>query len=521
MDAQGLTGSQKKLVMWYKVKELRSKGLRCAQIAHELGLHRHTVEKYDKMTLEEFQASQAYERDFKYKLDIFEEEIKDGLIRKPYLSCRQVHDHLREHHPDFPAVSEKTVFNFVMRIREGYHIPKAYEEMFRPLEKLPETEPGVSMQADFGEYWMHRDDTRRVKVYFFTTVMNCSRQKFVYFSKTPFTSELAIYAHQIAFQFYGGKPREVIYDQDKVFIHSENFGDVMLTKAFQAFVSSEHFQCVFCRKSDPQSKGKVENVVKYIKYGFLRGRDFSNIEILNESAIRWLARTANGLPHSTTKRIPTEAFDEEQPFLTPYTGTPAHPQDGMKEYLVRKDNTVSFHSHFYNVPTGTFNGEGTFVWVCEKDEHIEIYSNETGKMLIRHPMAQIPGKAILDETIQRPRLPSRKELENYILSYLDGNALVAMWLKNLYETKPRYYRANINHLNAELESFLPEALIKAFEVCLDKGDYNANDLVNYCERHFGRIPRGPREPSLSELLPETLRQGPMKSNINDYISIFA
>lgn len=521
MDAQGLTSSQRKLVMWYKVKELKSKGLHCAQIAHELGLHRHTVEKYVKMSLAEFQASEAYERDFKYKLDIFEEEVKNELIRAPYLSSRQVHDHLREHHTDFPTVSEKTVFNFVMRIRDKYQISKTYEETFRPMEKQPESAPGVSMQADFGEYWMHRDDTRRVKVYFFAAVMSHSRHKFAYFSKTPFTSELAIYAHQLAFQFYGGKPKEIVYDQDKVFIHNENLGDVVLTKAFHAFVSSEHFQCVFCRKSDPQSKGKVENVVKYIKYGFLRGREFTNIEMLNESALRWLARTANGLPHSTTKRIPAEAFKEEQPYLAPYTGTPLHPQDGMKEYLVRRDNTINFHSHFYNVPTGTFNGDETFVWVCVKDDHVEIYNNETGKMLVRHPVAHIPGEAILDETIQRSKLPSRKELENYILSYLDGNALVAMWLKNLYETKPRYYRANISRINAELESFLPEALIKSFEVCLDKGDYNANDLIIYCERHFGRIPKGPREPSLAELLPETLHESPQRSNINDYKSIFA
>lgn len=506
--------------MWYKVNELKTKGLNCVQIAHELGLHRQTVMKYEKMSLEEFQTSQTYERDFRHKLDIFEEEVKNLLARKPYLSCRQVHDYLREHHSDCPNVNGKTVFNFVMRIRDKYHIAKSYEDTFRPMEKLPESEPGRYMQVDFGEYWMHRDDTRRVKVYFFAAVMSYSRHKFIYFSKTPFTSELAIYAHQLAFQFYGGKPQEVIYDQDKVFIHSENFGDLVLTKAFQAFVTSEHFKCVFCRKSDPQSKGKVENVVKYIKYGFLRGRDFTNIEMLNESALRWLARTANGLPHSTTKRIPAEAFKEELPYLTPYTGTPTHPQDGMKEYLVRKDNTINVHSHFYNVPTGTFNGDGTFVWVCIKDGKVEIYSNETGKMLARHNVAQIPGDAILDETIQRPKLPNRKELENYILAYLEGNAIVAMWLKNLYDTKPRYYRANINKLNTELESFLPEHLIKGFEVCLDKGDYNANDLISYCERHFGRIPKGPREPSLTELLPESLQQLPQRSNINDYKSIF-
>ena len=520
MDAQGLTSSQRKLVMWYKVTELKSKGLRCVQIAHQLGLHRHTVEKYVKMSLEEFQASQAYERDFKYKLDIFEEEVKRELINAPYLSSRQVHDHLREHHADFPDVSEKTVFNFVMRIRDKYQIPKTYEETIRPMEKLPESAPGKIMQVDFGEYWMRRNDTRRVKVYFFAAVMGYSRHKFTYFSKTPFTTELAIYAHQLAFQFYGGKPWEIVYDQDKVFIHSENLGDLILTKAFQAFVSSEHFKCVVCHKSDPQSKGKVENVVKYIKYGFLRGREFTNIEMLNESALRWLARTANGLPHSTTKRIPAEAFKEEQPYLTPYTGKPTHPQDGMKEYLVRKDNTINFHSHLYNVPTGTFNGDGTFVWVCIKEGKVEIYSNETGKMLCRHNVAQIPGQAILDETIQRPKLPSRKELENYILSYLDGNALVAMWLKNLYESKPRYYRANINRINTELESFLPEHLIKSFEVCLDKGDYNANDLISYCDRHFGRVPKGPREPSLNELLPDSLQQLPQRSHINDYKSIF-
>jgi DNA-binding NarL/FixJ family response regulator len=65
--------------MWYKVKELISKGLHCVQIAHELGLHRHTVEKYVRMTLKEFQASQSYEREFMYKLDIYEEEVKTTI----------------------------------------------------------------------------------------------------------------------------------------------------------------------------------------------------------------------------------------------------------------------------------------------------------------------------------------------------------------------------------------------------------------------------------------------------------
>ena len=102
----------------------------------------------------------------------------------------------------------------------------------------------MSMQVDFGKYWMYRNDARRVKVYFFAAVMSHSRHKFTYFSRSPFTSEPTGYAHPLDIQFYGAKPQKVIRDQDKVLINSENLGDVGFTKAFQAFVSSEHFKRV-------------------------------------------------------------------------------------------------------------------------------------------------------------------------------------------------------------------------------------------------------------------------------------
>ena len=54
MDAEELTGSLKKLVMWYKVKELKSKGLNKTQIARCLGINRNTVRKYQSMSESEF-----------------------------------------------------------------------------------------------------------------------------------------------------------------------------------------------------------------------------------------------------------------------------------------------------------------------------------------------------------------------------------------------------------------------------------------------------------------------------------
>ena len=73
MDAEELTGSLKKLVMWYKVKELKSKGLNKTQIARCLGINRNTVRKYQSMSESEFMNSQSYRRNYNHKLDPYED----------------------------------------------------------------------------------------------------------------------------------------------------------------------------------------------------------------------------------------------------------------------------------------------------------------------------------------------------------------------------------------------------------------------------------------------------------------
>lgn len=176
-------------------------------------------------------------------------------------------------------MNAKTVFNYVKHIRAKYSLSKQSESNPRIYAKLEETAYGEYALVDFGEKWQFYSDGRKVKVYFFAMVLCRSRKKYIWFSKTPFTAELAVYAHEKAFEYYGGKPKHIIYDQDAVFLHKENMGDYILTKTFNSFVNQEHLDVIFCRKSDPESKGKVENVVKYVKNNFLRGRTFHNISL--------------------------------------------------------------------------------------------------------------------------------------------------------------------------------------------------------------------------------------------------
>lgn len=186
----------------------------------------------------------------------------------------------------------------------------------------------------------------------------------------------------------------------------------MLTTKFQSFVKEQHFLPVFCRKADPESKGKVENVVKYVKGNFLSGRLFYNIDRLNEEARLWLERTGNGKEHGTTRLIPNREFIVEKNFMMPYYGTPQPPQEYMTEYHVRKDNTVQYRGNYYSVPSGTYRSGETTVWLQEAEGCLELYSKDTGKLLGRHPLNMGRGKIIYDENIGGPEMPVHRNWRN-------------------------------------------------------------------------------------------------------------
>lgn len=131
-----------------------------------------------------------------------------------------------------------------------------------------ECNPGVEAQVDFGQYRMKNMYGNNVKVYFFIMILAYSRMKFVYFSAQPFTTWTAIEAHEYAFKYFGGRTKTILYDQDRVFVVSENYGNIVLVKEFEKYVSEKGYSVCLCRGADPQTKGKVENAVNVVKRSF-------------------------------------------------------------------------------------------------------------------------------------------------------------------------------------------------------------------------------------------------------------
>lgn len=158
---------KEKQYMWYKVRELQSKGLNKTQIGKHLGVDRSTVRKYLQMSREDFVRRRNSHRKYTLKLAGYEEYVRGTLEEYPYISAARMHDWLRECYPDFPKVCDKTVFNFVEKVRCKYGIGKKSEARIRrDYEKLPDTPYGKYAQADLGEKWMSAENGRSTKVYF-------------------------------------------------------------------------------------------------------------------------------------------------------------------------------------------------------------------------------------------------------------------------------------------------------------------------------------------------------------------
>ena len=513
------------VTMWSKINELSRQSLSQMQIALKLGISRDTVRRYQRMNEKEFEelvSSEILRR--KRKLEAFEGFIQQLLQDSPFLSAAQIYDRLKEHFPDLPEVSERTVYNTVRLVREREDLPKV-QECGRQMSKVPDCEYGEKAQVDFGEKVLRTSKGSQVKVYFMVMVLQRSRYKFVYLQNTPFTAKTTVYAHHLAFNYFGGMPRKVIYDQDRKMLVSENFGDYVMTEEFARYVNAAGFEPVFCMPYDPASKGQSEAVVKYVKNNFLAGRTYVNIESLNDEAIGWLSRTANAKVNSSTRLIPAEEFKKEQPMLALYVEEIEEPEMEAREYSVRKDNTLLYHSNFYSLPLGTYAGQGTKVLVIKNvdSNELEIYDPKDFCLIARHKISPFRGKYInKDEhasSRSRDILESEQVLHTFFNEWAD-DSLLSRFLKELHDNRPRYYRKSVTSMASLLTDYDKTTAHTLLEMFAESKVYNANVMREMALQLADRMENQPKsKPVAADAASHSADLTPEKRSIDTYGAI--
>lgn len=508
-----------KFMTYFEIHRMHREGHSISQICEYLRLNWRTVNKYLSMSEQDYENFLIQQANRKKILLPYEDFVRERLEQFRDTSAAQIHDWLKERYPDLPTTSPKTVFNFVGWVREKHRLPVVTaERQFQMVEELPY---GKQAQVDFGQYNMRTTQGNRVKVFFFTLVLSRSRFKYLWFTDRHFTSESAILAHEKAFEYIGGITDVIVYDQDKVFIVSENSGDIILTDAFRAYTRSQSFSLHFCRKADPQSKGKIENVVKYVKQNFLYNRTFHNIETLNDEAIGWLGRTANTLPHAATGKIPYDELTIERPFLKPYQVYTAKVVS-ISTYAVRKDNSISYSGNFYSLPLGTYQGKGTLVALRIEQGYLIISDKQGLLEICRHKVAVGKGMKITNTDHKRDKTEAINEMILQVGSLFTDAEKGKEWLNMLRGVKPRYIRDQLIMIREALASIDPDLAHKTLEYCLSNKIYSAADFKSILssQKPGKTETKVVKLNPLSGSIPEGANLQPNTSSITDYESLF-
>jgi len=205
-----------------------------------------------------------------------------------------------------------------------------------------ETEPGKQMQVDWVVFRRGKD-----RLSAFVATMGYSRASFVEYV-TDEKIETLLACHQHAFEYFGGVPKQVLYDNMKtVVIERDGYGDGnhRLNPLFLDFAKHWGFVPKLCQPYRARTKGKVERFNRYLRRTFhvtLASRlKMSGIELdkdtANAEVRRWLLETANVRIHATTKEQPAKLLKAEQPRLQAlppsYTGVSVREESLTKPVL--------------------------------------------------------------------------------------------------------------------------------------------------------------------------------------------
>jgi len=221
-------------------------GKSISEIARQTGRDRKTIRRL----LREGAQAARKPRQISSKLDPFREYLLARMVGEdPVSNAEVLYDEIHE-----------------LGYRGGRSILKEFMHPFRALAKEKatvrfETPPGRQAQVDWGTF----KKPGRKRVQGFVMTLGWSRAQYLDFTDSQALA-LFLGCHEQAFHDFGGVPEEILYDRVKtVWLRDDEHGDPVFHPGFVDFAEYYGFRPRLCRAQRPQTKGKTENGVGYVR----------------------------------------------------------------------------------------------------------------------------------------------------------------------------------------------------------------------------------------------------------------
>jgi len=459
--------------MIHKIKSLydNGNGSSVRAIARQLGISRNTVRKHLELDTQAIaerraEAAQAHSK----RLDPYRDYLIHLFQTYPRLSAVKALRKLKEK-VNGVEVAERSMRRYVSALKKT--IATKQKRYYEPVLDMV---PGVQCQVDGGELRDVMIGGVATVVYFVVFVLSFSRLMFVGLSRKPLDTEGFIHLHDAAFRYFGGTVEECVYDQTKLVVLNETFRELELNPRFHEYATRAGFTIRACEGYDPESKGRVEAGVKYVKNNALYAETFADWTALESHLAEWLEATSNARTHGTTQQQPRALFEAEErarlrPYLQPDLTLFSAPVSGLETRKADKTGLISWQANKYSVPEHWQNAN---VGVRVQGRKLLIHDLENREEIARHAVCEGKGRIIKDPSHYRDREQQIADYERAIgelIGASEGGRLCAL----LKATSPTIYKDQLLAAKRLLRAHGP--LQPAFlERLLDRAQLTATGL---------------------------------------------
>ena len=340
--------------IYEKIRTLYEDGESQRSIAKRLGISRQTVKKYCEGSTHPGVRKQ-YSRQCnvitndvtEFILECLRQDREENLKKQTH-TAKRIYDRL---------VSEKGFMGSYSAIREAVRNIRV-EYMVPAQADIPLVyDPGDAIQIDWGEVTVYLDDVKtKLNIFCGRLCYSCDIFVQAYYSQNL---ESFLEAQQRMFDYFGGVPRRLIFDNAKVAV-SEGFGlHAKATAGYRSFAAHYAFRTDFCNIASGNEKGLVENLVGYARRNFMVPVPrIRTIEGLNAMLINACVQYREEHHVAGREQTVCNAYAEELrclhkiPMFRYDTSRTATPRVG--DY-----STVRFDRNNYSVPTRYLRKEVT------------------------------------------------------------------------------------------------------------------------------------------------------------------
>jgi len=252
--------------------------------------------------------------------------------------------------------------------------------------------PGEQAQVDWGSFGKIKIGNTERTLSCFVMVLSWSRGMFARFMLDQTTASFMA-AHQEAFSYLGGVPRQIRYDNLKSVVISRDGRAIQFNDNFLEFSGNCGFLPSACNPYSGHEKGKVERTIRYIRDSFFTYRRYRDLRDLNTQLIAWIESTAMARPwpDDHAKLIRTQ-WELEKPRLLPL---PLHasPCERREEVRIGKTPYARFDLNDYSVPW-RLTLKTLTVWASENQ--VKIFDGIT--LVATHERSYARQQRIIDDS---------------------------------------------------------------------------------------------------------------------------